>query len=51
MGRRKAAAGTAETKPDIALELSVAAGDWPGRRTLRGLVGKAVDAALAEAVS
>ncbi|HEY6633429.1 MAG TPA: rRNA maturation RNase YbeY [Rhizobiaceae bacterium] len=36
-------------KPRIAIDIAVEAGDWPQKRKLRGLVEKAVDAALGEA--
>jgi probable rRNA maturation factor len=36
-------------KPGIAIDLTVEAGDWPPKRTLKSLVGKAVGAALDEA--
>jgi probable rRNA maturation factor len=36
-------------KPRIAIDLAVEAGDWPAKRALRSLVGKAVEAALREA--
>jgi len=35
-------------KPGIAIDLTVEAGDWPAKRSLRALVRKAVDAALDE---
>jgi len=35
-------------KPGIAIDLTVEAGDWPARRSLRAFVKKAVDAALIE---
>jgi probable rRNA maturation factor len=35
-------------KPGIAIDLTVEAGDWPAKRSLRTLVRKAVDAALGE---
>lgn len=36
-------------KPSIAIDITVEAGDWPKKQALRGLVRKAVDAALSEA--
>jgi probable rRNA maturation factor len=35
-------------KPGIAIDLTVAAGKWPAKRSLRTLVRKAIDAALDE---
>lgn len=49
MGGRKAATTEIPGKPTISIDLAVEAGDWPKKQALRGLVKRAVAAALQEA--
>src|SRR5690349_19838427 len=48
-GRKAGADASSSRKPEIAIDIAIEAGEWPTKRRLKSLVGKAVGAATLEA--